>query len=151
MASKELPVAAFNPYLEPGEQLKYVAFGVKQPNIFLIVVLIACAVLPGVIAIALLTKNYLVGLTDRRFIVLRFSGNVRRTIKVKEITDYRLNSLPQVVASTGPIFTHIKIFDPAKPFVAKFHRIPFGGKNRTNAMAIEAVLTGKPVPALPAS
>lgn len=150
MASADLPFAAFDPYLEPSEQLKYVAFGIKQPNFFLIIVLICIAVLPGVIAMSLLTKNYLVGLTDRRLIVLRFSGNARRKITVKEITDYRLNSLPQVVASTGSIFTHIKIFDPVKPFLAKFHRSPFGGKNRANAMAIEAVLTGKPAPALPA-
>jgi hypothetical protein len=137
---------AFNPYLEPGEQLKYVAYGVKQPNIFLIVILTALVILPGVIAVMLLTKRYLVGLTDRRFIVLRFRGG----INVKEIFDYPLSSLPQVLASTGPIFTHIKILDPVKPFVAKFNRHPFGGQNRANAMAIQAVLTGKPVPDLPA-
>jgi hypothetical protein len=147
MPNTEMPAAAFDPYLEPGEQLKNVALGVKQPNFVLIVLLICLAVLPGVIAIQLLTRKYLVGLTDRRFIVLRFSGNPRRNVTIKEITDYRLSSMPQVIASTGPIFTHIRIVDPAKPFVAKFHRSAFGGTNRVNAMAIEAALTGRPLPA----
>jgi hypothetical protein len=103
-----------------GEQLKYMAYGVKQPNIFLIIVLTALGILPGVIAVMLLTKHYFVGLTDRRFIVLPVWGSGE--INVKKITDYRLDRLPQVFASTGPIFTHIKILDPVKPFVAKFHR-----------------------------
>jgi len=172
--------AAFNPYLEPGEQLKYAAYGVssKQPHrflIFLIGVLFVVPMLPVVIAnpsqalptligagllacciaaiaAGLLTKKYFVGLTDRRFIVLPLSGSMRfrlevlgLKINVKQMTDYRLDSHPQVVASTGPIFTHIKIVDPAKPFVAKFNRRGFAGQNRTNAMAIAAVLTGKPV------
>ena len=33
--------AAFQPYLNEGETLQYWAFGVKQPNIFLIIVLVA--------------------------------------------------------------------------------------------------------------
>src|SRR5687768_1774410 len=64
--------AAFQPYLEPGEQLRHWAYGVKQPNMLLIVGLTLLAILPGLIAVALLTKEYVVGLTDRRFLVLRF-------------------------------------------------------------------------------
>ena len=69
-----VPAAAFAPYLEPGEHLRNVAFGVRQPNILLMLPLFALAVLPGAIAVALLTKEYVVGLTDRRLIVLRFKG-----------------------------------------------------------------------------
>ena len=102
--------------------------------------LFALGVLPGVIAIAVMTKEYIVGLTDRRFIVLRFKGG---KIEVKEVIDYSLNNLPPVKASTGGIFNHIKIDYPAKPFAAKFHRLGMPG-NREHGMAIEAALTGKP-------
>jgi len=133
--------AAFAPYLEPGEQLRHVAFGVKQPNLLLMLPLFALAVLPGAIAVALLTKEYVVGLTDRRLIVLRFKGS---KVSVQEVLDYRLDNghRPPVKASTGPVFTHIKIEDTAKPFVAKFHRMGMPG-NREGAMAIAAALTGQ--------
>lgn len=134
-----VPAAAFTPYLEPGEQLKHWAYGVKQPSMALIIPLLFLAVLPGAIATALLTKEYIVGLTDRRFIVIRFKG---KKIDVKEIMDYPLASLPPVKASTGGLFTHIKIEDPSKPFVAKFHRMGMPG-NREHGQAIEAALTGK--------
>ena len=136
-----VPAAAFAPYLEPGEQLRNVAFGVKQPNMLLMLPLFALAILPGAIAVAMLTKEYVVGLTDRRFIVLRFKG---KNVGVQEVLDYRLDRhLPPVKASTGPVFTHIKIEDQAKPFVAKFHRMGMPG-NREGAMAIAAALTGRP-------
>ncbi len=134
-----VPAAAFQPYLEPGEQLRHWAFGVKQPNMLLMLPLFALAVLPGAIAVALLTKEYVVGLTDRRFIVLRFKG---KKVEVKEVLEYPLSALPPVKASTGGLFTHIEVLDPAKPFVAKFHRMGMPG-NREQGMAIEAALTGK--------
>jgi hypothetical protein len=138
-----IPAAAFAHYLEPGEQLRHVAFGVKQPSLLLILPLVALAILPGVIAQALLTKEYVIGLTDRRLIVLHFKGG---DVRVQEVLDYRLASLPPVKASTGALFTHIKVEDPAKPFVAKFHRAGMPG-NRENAMAIAAALTGQPATA----
>lgn len=124
--------AAILPYLEPGEQLYHWAYGVKQPHILLIL-------LTGTIATALLTKNYIIGLTDRRLIVLQFSGK----LQVKEVSEYRLNNMPPVEASTGPIFTHIKVKDPQRPFVAKFHRMGMPN-NRMHSQAIEAALTGRP-------
>jgi hypothetical protein len=139
----KIPAAAFTPYLEEGEQLSHWAYGVKQPNILLMIPLLALGVLPGIIAIHLLTKEYIVGLTDRRFIVLRFKGS---KIAVNEVRAYPLDNLPPVKATTGPIFTHLKIDDAAKPFVAKFHRLGMPG-NREHAMAIEAVLSGKNAPA----
>jgi len=139
-----VPAAAFAPYLEPGEQLRHIAFGVKQPNMLLMLPLFALAILPGAIAVALLTKEYVVGLTDRRLIVLRFKG---KDVQVQEVLDYRLNGqLPPVKSSTGPVFTHIKVEDQAKPFVAKFHRMGMQG-NREGAMSIAAALTGRPAAA----
>jgi hypothetical protein len=132
--------AAFQPYLEPGEQLRHWAYGVKQPSMAIIIPLMLLAILPGVIATAMLTKEYVVALTDRRFIALRFKGGA---IRVEEVLEYPLGALPPVKASTGGLFTHLKIEDPAKPFVAKFHRMGMPG-NREHTMAMEAALTGQP-------
>ena len=127
--------AAFAPHLQDGEELTHWAFGVKQPNMLLIAVLIALAILPGIIAIALLTKNYVIGLTDRRFIVLQVKsmGNT----EVKAVIEYTLDEIraADVKTSTGAIFTHIKVSSEQKPFVAKFHRA-FSKTNRPNAVAI---------------
>jgi hypothetical protein len=139
-----VPAAAFAPYLEPGEQIRHIAFGVKQPNLLLIMPLFLLAILPGAIAVAMLTKEYVIALTDRRLIVLRFKG---KNVSVQEVLDYRLGGHPlPVKSSTGPVFTHIKIEDQAKPFVAKFHRMGMPG-NREGAMAIAAALTGQPAAA----
>ena len=74
----------FQPHLQEGEELQQVAFGVKQPNIFLLIALIACAILPGLIAVFLLTKNYVIGLTNKRFIVLKIKSMTNS--EVKEVT-----------------------------------------------------------------
>ena len=134
--------AAFRPYLEPGEQLYHWAFGVKQPNILAMIPLFILGVLPGVIATQILTKNYVVALTDRRFIVLQVASMGNLT--VKEMMEYRMNNMPPVEASTGALFTHIKIKDPARPFVAKFHRLGMPN-NRQHSQAMEAALTGRPL------
>lgn len=130
---------AFAPHLKPGEQVRYFAFGVKQPPILLIVLLMCLAILPGVIATALLTKEYMIGLTDKgRLIVLRFSGK----LQVKEVQEFSLGSLPAVKTSAGGIFTHIHIKDPQKPFIAKFHRLGLKN-NREHSQAIAKALETK--------
>lgn len=143
--------AAFAPHLAAGEELRWYAYGVKQPHILLIIVLIALAILPGIIATALLTKHYLIGLTNRdRFLVLRIKSMGNQA--VTEVMEYDLPGLDRakVRTSVGALFTHIAIDDPNKPFVAKFHRM--GMKtNREHSSAIAAVLEGKAPPAaLPA-
>ena len=55
--------------------------------------------------------------------------------------EYPLGRLPPAKTSTGVLFTHIKIEDAAKPFVAKFHRMGMSN-NREHAMAIAAALGG---------
>jgi hypothetical protein len=124
--------AALAAQLEPGETLRHWAYGVKQPNVALITFLYCLALLPGIIAVFALTREYVVGLTDRRFIVLRFKGS---GIAVQEVLSWRLDALPHVQTSTGSLFTHIRIDDPAKRFVAKFHRLGTSD-NRPQAMAI---------------
>lgn len=123
---------ALKPYLDEGETLEHWAFGVKQPNIVLMIFLFCLAILPGIIGVALLTKNYLVGLTQKRFIVVQFGGK----FKVKEMTEYKLGKLNEVKTSIGGIFTHIKITDHEKPFVAKFHRMGMkDNREHSNAIA----------------
>ncbi len=114
------------PHLQPGEQLKHWAYGVKQPPIYLMFLITP-------LGTALLTKEYVVALTDRRFLALRTKGKKR----VEEVIEYPLNHLPPAKTSTGALFTHIKIEDAAKPFVAKFHRMGMSN-NREHAMAIAA-------------
>ncbi len=134
-------VNAFQQHLQPGERLMNYAYGVKQPPIMLIVLLMLLAILPGVIATALLTKEYVIGLTDRRLIVIRFSGK----LNPKEVFDYPLYQLPPVKTSAGAIFTHISVKDPNKPFVAKFHRMGLK-TNREQSQAIAQVLEGRQLP-----
>ena len=130
--------AAIQPHLQPGEQLRHYAFGVKQPNIFLIIIL-------PILGTWLLTKNYVIALTDRRFIVLRVpkaffsvAGDINRP---EEVIEYPLAQLSgvNVKTSTGALFTHIRIDDPQKPFVAKFHRMGMKS-NREHSMAIAEAL-----------
>jgi hypothetical protein len=128
--------AAIQPHLQQGEKLKHWAFGVKQPNMGLIILLIAMAILPGVIAVALLTKNYIVALTERRVLVLRFKGK----LNVVEVMEYPLQPRPKGSGSTGALFTHIRIDDPTKPFKAKFHRMGMPN-NREQSQAILAAVS----------
>ncbi len=136
--SDEIITSAFQPHLAPGETLKHWAYGVKQPHIGLIILFFMLAILPGAIAVALLTKEYVIGLTEGRLLVLRFSGK----LKVKEMFEYQLASMPAVTTSTGGLFTHISIKDPARPFVAKFHRLGMKN-NREHAMAIAEAISAK--------
>ncbi len=99
----------FAPHLQEGEVVENVAFGVKQPPIILIILLVCLAILPGLIASALLTKNYLIATTNRRFIVLHIKGF--SNAELKGLIEYDLKELSDanVKTSTGGIFTHIKV------------------------------------------
>jgi len=131
---ESVPVASLQQQLQPGETLKHWGYGVKQPNIGLMIVLFALAILPGAIAVALLTKEYLVGLTENRLVVVQFSGG---KVKVKEVLEYDLPSLKgKASGSKGSIFTHLKVKDESKPFTAKFHRM--GAKQ--NKQHVEAIV-----------
>jgi hypothetical protein len=134
---------AFARHLQAGEELKYFAYGVKQPSLLVIAPLLALAVLPGVIAVTMLTKHYLIGLTNRRFLVLQIKSMGNH--EVKAVLEYDLAALQpgSVKASVGPIFTHIRIDDEREPFVAKFHRM--GMKtNRDHSRQIAAAISRQP-------
>ena len=111
---------AFAPHLHPGEPLQSWAYGVKQPSMLLIFPLFLLAIVPGAIAVALLTQEYLVGLTDRRVLVLRVKGG---KAEVLEVTEYGLEESVALEAKTGKLFAHVTIEDDARPFQAKFHRM----------------------------
>ena len=121
---------AIQPHLQPGERLRHWAYGVRQPHPLFIIFLTP-------LGTALLTKEYVVALTDRRLLVFR----VGRKLRIEEITEYALGDLPTAKTSTGALFTHIKIEDAAKPFAAKFHRLGMAN-NREHAAAIAAALGG---------
>lgn len=131
------------PHLQSGEELKNWAFGIKQPPILLLILFALFGGIPAIIAIAILTKNYLVGLTNRRFIVLRFTG----VLKIKEVSEYTLGQIPAVKTKTGSLFTKIEIQDPSHPFKAKFHRLGMK-ENRTHSIAIAQGLEQGSVKAL---
>jgi hypothetical protein len=131
--------AAFGPYLQPGEQIRNIAFGVKPPSMALVIPLIILGVLPGII-VMMMTKEFVLALTDRRVLILRFKGS---QIRVQEVMEYPLYNTTPVEASTGAIHAVIKINDPARPFFAKFHRAGMPG-NREQAMAIAAALSQPP-------
>lgn len=130
------------PHLAHGERLKHWALGVKQPSLLIVVPLCFLALLPGLIAMQLLSKFYVAGLTDRRLLILRYSGR----LKVQEVSEYRLSQLPPVQVAMGSLFTKIRIRDAAKPFLAKFGRA-FKANNHEHARAIALELQGNSVPA----
>lgn len=138
----ESVLAAAKPYLQPGESITSWAVGVKQPNMLLIIALVAFAVLPGLIAVMLLTKNFLVVLTNKRLLVLQIKSPTNAS--VKQVTEYSLAELQkmEVRTSTGALFTHIQIRDGAKPFTAKFHRA-YSKVNRPNSVAIAEAIESK--------
>jgi len=132
----------FTSHLSKGETLLHFAYGVKTPNMLYMLPLFALAVLPGVIATSILTRHYLVGLTEKRFIVLRIKSFSDGS--VSEVIDYELSEFDATPAKTktGGLFTHIKIENEQKPFAAKFHRA-FSKQNRPNAVAITEAISGQ--------
>ena len=128
----ELVTNVLKEHLHQGEELKNWAYGIKQPPIILLIVLVLIAIIPGVIAMILLTKEYIVGLTDKRIIVLTVKGG---KADVKEVMEYDLASIPMSFTSTGVIFTVIKVTDEAKPLEVKFHRAGMK-ENRMHSIAI---------------
>jgi len=131
----DLMQEALSTHLQDGETLSHWAFGIKQPSILLMVPLFALAILPGVIATQMLTKNYLIGLTNKRLIVLEVKSITN--IELKALTEYALESFKTRPGSfkAGKLFTHITIDDAEQPFKAKFHRM-FSKGNREHAVAI---------------
>lgn len=123
--------AAFEGHLEPGEELKHWAYGEKAPMVAIFGLLVGLlaylffagvflsSVLPGLVLLILfvgvflglravmvsVSKAYLAGLTDRRFLVLRVKMRMNGKIDVGAtmgLVSYDLAKLPRTVISTGP-------------------------------------------------
>lgn len=94
-------------------------------------------ILPGLIALLLCTKEYLVGITETRLIVLQFRGD---DANVKRVLEYALHDVRgRAVSTKGPMYTSIIIDDLRQPFAAKLHRL--GAKaNKWHAEAIADAL-----------
>ena len=122
--------AALAPHLQPGESVEHWAYGVKQPSILLMIPLFALAILPGAIAVAMLTKEYLLVLTDQRVLALRVKG---KHAEVQEVTAYDRGENLDVESKSGAVFAHVTVSDESRPFKAKFHRAG-GTDNRERAM-----------------
>lgn len=131
----ELLKSTLNEHLKDGETLEHWAIGVDQPSLLFILPLFLLAVVPGVIATQMLTKKYLVGLTNKRFIVLQIKGLFN--MELKSITEYPRADFSSLAASykTGALFTHIKIKDREKPFKCKFAK----ALTKDNKMHTEAI------------
>lgn len=133
--------AAFAPYLPAGEQVTHVAYGVKQPHILLIVLLVLAGVLPGLIAIMIMTRHYLIGQSASGITVLRIEG--MNNLKVREAMHFSAADLAaaDVKTSSNALFTNISIADRGRRFVAKFHKM-YSADNRPHAEAIAAFAAG---------
>jgi hypothetical protein len=127
--------AAVQPYLEPGEQIQYTSRGVQQPNFVLLILMVLFGLVAGLIAFGLLTKNYVMVLTNRRALIIRFSG----ALKFREFIEYRPGAIPPLTVSQGMIFAVMRISDPAGAMKIKFHRAGMQN-NRENAVAIANAL-----------
>jgi hypothetical protein len=128
---------ALRPHVPAGETVQHFAYGVQQPPPWAIALLyLLTAIIPGAIVVALLTKEYLVATTERRLLVVRFTGG---RIKVKQVLDYPLDRLRAVKSSKDRIFTHIAIPDPTSPFAARFHRLGMK-QNQAHAEAMADLL-----------
>ena len=107
------PVAtsAFAAHLRSDETLQSWAYGLKQPPMPVMLLL-------GPIAHALLKKEYLIGLTSQRVILLRVKG---KKAEVVEVTDYELDRAHSVTVESLTSWDRVVIEDAARPFDATFN------------------------------
>lgn len=135
-ADPDALAAVLRPHLAPGETLQHWASGVRQPSVWLLLPLAALAVVPAVVAASLLTRDVLVGLTDRRLVVLWMGAS---GTEPERVVAYERSAMPPVRASSGPLRTTLRVRDPARPFAVTFNRAGMPG-NREHAGAIAAAL-----------
>lgn len=107
--------AAFQPYLQEGEFLTNAAYGGYQSAQRHV---LGC--LLGPIIDAFLVKLYVVGLTNRRVLVIRLANRFGGNINAAEVRHYLFDNLPPVTATLGTFATELQIKDPAAPFRVNF-------------------------------
>jgi hypothetical protein len=136
------------PGVPAGESLQHVAYGVRQPNMLLMLPAFALAVVPGVLLTQKLTKHYVVGATRNYLVIAEVSPKWRSLAvavdAVKSVDAISLGALrgePKKV-STGPVFTHIRFGAGKSLFKVKFHRA-FSKTNRAEANAIAEIVAAQ--------
>lgn len=136
--------AAFAPYLEEGEQIRHLANGRRPPGCLRAFgVALIEQMFPVLRDIFDATRNYLIALTDRRLVVLRFK---RWEDKVDEVQAWTLAAFPPVKAPdswNNMVARWIEIEDPAQPFKAYLSPTAIPGQEQA-VPAIIAALTGQP-------
>jgi hypothetical protein len=132
-------------YLPEGETPLHVAYGIRQPNLWLIVPALVLVVLPGIILLQALTRHYVIGISENSFVCIRFRPLYRSlTLQLGSVTAHRALPLASLKGkpastSTGALFTHISLGQRGEWFRAKFARA-FSKENRLEAMAIGAAV-----------
>jgi hypothetical protein len=132
------------PHLLLGEQVKHFGYGVEQPVLWLTVLLYVVLLgVPGYFVVGLLTRHYVLALTDARLLVVRVKGGLFEiSFEPTEVKAYlfeELAALP-IEAAVGSKTVRLQIGDPlAKPLIVRFHRAASPG-NRTNTVAIATAL-----------
>jgi len=129
--------AAFVPYLESGEQVRHVSSGTWKSSFPKWQQFLSAAIAPKTFRNSI--PRYMVALTDRRFVVLRFE---EITMKILEDRSWPLTALPPVKTLSGMGYHQIVLDDPAQPFKANF----LAGQ-REEAVAIGEALTAAATPA----
>ncbi|KCZ92833.1 hypothetical protein [Hyphomonas johnsonii] len=128
---------AFTPHIPAGEVITHAAYGIKQPHILLIVLLMLAGILPGLIVVVVMTKHYLIGQSAAGVTVLQIKGMTNLAVrKAMRFSSQELAGA-QVKTSSAGLFTNIKIIDGQRNFVAKFHKM-YSRDNQVNAEAIAA-------------
>jgi hypothetical protein len=125
--SDEEIVNALQPHLQPGEPLRNYAIGYQLP---------LWQQLLGPLFLVLLSKFYMVALTDRRLLLVRFKEKVH---KIKSVKEYRLSQITNIRTKTGLLHTFLTVEVPNESFSCKFHRNTVRN-NRPKALALVATL-----------
>lgn len=163
-AKTEIVINLLESYLEDNESLNYWACGEKASAFILLIMIFLSLILASLLANIIvgpsllgsliafstslailylfwprLVKAYVVGLTNQRFIALRYKRKIEKS-EIEEVIDYSLKDLPPTEYGERMFKIEIHIYDKQKPFSAKFARVALLN-NRRNALAIGAALS----------
>ena len=138
-AAHDRLVAMLQAHLEPGETLQCHAYGVRPTPFFLVFVLLLLGIIPGVIALAVLAREYFIGLTAEKLIVIQVSGRAKD--QVKDVLIYDRQELSGLVETTrNHMYTLIQIRHPEKPLALRCGRYDMEGNleaSREMAQSLE--------------
>lgn len=164
---------AFAPYLEAGEKVTIWTYGVQQ-SVPLFLLAFCVTSIPAALVTAMLVgtragilgsviffflwwltmalpikvvrKDYVLGLTDHRLMIVRLKTPLLRLNPAarREFRSYPLDTLPQVDVSFGRLKTRIKINDGQNRIAVDAGRFGMAG-NYDSAVALAEALTNRPI------